>query len=443
MLIEKLKSYLPILAIFFLLGGVYLGYANVWLCVVAFIVALTKLNKEEFMFVMLMAGTEYFGVVARVVLGHFTVIPQFMIYIIVLFFLYDRISTLFRQNRMINYLFFFLLMFFFVSYLYGPQHAYSNTKLIRIFLYGLLCFWTFLIYNGESNINPMKLAYIFAIVGITYIVMGVTVYHFGMPSSILDFEYFGRHVQRGVDTFALSYHSVGLAALYGVVFLLSPTDDKHILKNKSVILLIILLFVALISQMRQGILGIVLLLFFRYIILMKNNTVYKMAGLLLLVGIGFFLTNDVQTDAFKTMSEAKNFEEMVNRSYDKAMEIMKKAPWFGLGLGGYSYDGKVAYPHNIFLEVINEMGFVNLLVIIVISLYAMKCNGFSWRSVNANDTYAILLLLAIFIRVNASGDLTENIYFFALLYSMGNRQYLMEVQKNIHLLPIYQDTNNR
>ena len=418
MLTEKLKSYFPILVILFLLGGVYLGYANVWLCVAAFVFALTRLNKEEFVFVMLMTGAEYFGAIARIFVG-FTVIPQFFIYIVVLAILCRRIVPLFHQNWMQNYLFFFLLIVFFVCYLYGPRHAYSNTKLIRIFLYGLLCFWTFLVYNSESDINPMKLVYIFALAGVTYIVMGGTVYHFGTPSSILDFGYFGRVVKMD-DGFSLSYHSVGLAALYGVALLLSPKDDKHIFQTKSVILLIILLFVALISQMRQGILGIVILLFFRYIILMKNNMVYKMAGLLLLVGIGLFLVNDVQTDAFRAMSEAKNFEEMVNRPYDKSMGIMEKAPWFGLGLGGYSCDGKVAYPHNIFLEVINEMGFVGLLLIVVISLCAMRYNGFSLRSLNANGTYAILLLLAIFIRINASSDLMENIYFFSLLFSMKN-----------------------
>lgn len=425
MLTEKLKSYFPILVILFLFGGVYLGYANVWLCVMAFLVALTRLNREEFVFVMLMTGAEYFGAVARIFVG-FTVIPQFFIYIMVLAILAQRIVPLFRQNRMANYLFFFLLMAFFISYLYGPQHAYSNIKLVRIFLYGLLCFWTFLIYNSESNINPMKLAYIFALAGVTYIVMGVTVYHFGTPSSILDFGYFGRHVQRSADTFTLSYHTVGMAALYGVVFLLSPADDKHILKSKTVVLLFILLFTALISQMRQGILGIFVLLVVRYVVLVKNNTGYKLVGMLLLAAIGLFMFNDVQTDAFKAMSEAKNFEEMINRPYDKALSIMDEYPLFGRGLGGYSYNGQVAYPHNIFLEIINEMGFVNLFVIIVISLYMMKYNEFSWKAINANGTYAILLLLAIFIRVNASGDLTENIYFFALLFSMGNRKYLLD-----------------
>ena len=421
MLTEKLKSYFPILVILFLLGGVYLGYANVWLCVAAFVVALTRLNKEEFVFVMLMTGAEYFGAVARIFMG-FTVIPQFFTYIVVLAILAQRIVPLFRQNRMANYLFFFLLIVFFISYLYGPHHAYSNTKLIRIFLYGLLCFWTFLIYNGESNISPIKLAYIFAIVGVTYIVMGVTVYHFGTPSSILDLGYFGRVVKMD-GGFSISYHSVGLAALYGVVFLLSPKDDKSILAPRSIVLLLILIFIALISQMRQGIFGILVLLFVRYVVLVKNNIGYKLAGMLLLAAIGLFLLNDVQTDAFKAMSEAKSFEGMVNRSYDKAMMIMGKVPWFGLGLGGYSYDGKVAYPHNIFLEVINEMGFVGLIAIVIISLCAMWYNGFSLKSLNANGTYAILLLLALFIRVNASNDLGENIYFFALLFSMQRMNY--------------------
>ena len=421
MLTEKLKNYLPILVILFLLGGVYFGYANVWLCVAAFLVALTRLNKEEFVFVMLMTGAEYFGAVARIFMG-FTVIPQFLIYILVLAILLQRIVPLFRQNRMANYLFFFLLIVFFISYLYGPQHTYSNIKLVRIFLYGLLCFWTFLIYNSESNINPMKLTYIFALVGVTYIVMGVTIYHFGTPSSIFDFGYFGRHIQHGANTFTLSYHTVGLAALYGVVFLLSPKDDKFILSPHSIILLLLFLFIALISQMRQGIFGILVLLFVRYMVLLKNKMGYKLIGMLFLVGIVLFMFNEVQTEAFQAVAKAQTFEEAVNRPYDKALAIMNESPFFGLGLGGYSDDGKIHYPHNVFLEVINERGFVGVLVIVVISLYAMWYNGFSLKSFNANGTYAILLLLAIFIRVNASGDLTENIYFFSLLYSMGNRQ---------------------
>ena len=144
--------------------------------------------------------------------------------------------------------------------------------------------------------------------------------------------------------------------------------------------------------------------------------------MLFLVGIVLFMFNEVQTEAFQSVAKAQTFEEAVNRPYDKALAIMNESPFFGLGLGGYSDDGKIHYPHNVFLEVINEMGFVGLLVIVVISLYAMWYNGFSLKSFNANGTYAILLLLAIFIRVNASGDLTENIYFFSLLYSMGNRQ---------------------
>lgn len=125
MLTEKLKSYFPLLVILFLLGGVYLGYANVWLCVAAFLVALTRLNREEFVFVMLMTGAEYFGAVARIFVG-FTVIPQFMVYLVVLAILFQRIVPLFNQNRMANYLFFFLLAVIAITYLYGPQHAIAT-----------------------------------------------------------------------------------------------------------------------------------------------------------------------------------------------------------------------------------------------------------------------------------------------------------------------------
>lgn len=416
-----LKEYLPILVIIFLLGGVYLGYANVWLCVAAFVIGLTRLNKEEFAFFMLLGGCEYFGVVGRILLGHFTLLPQFVCYLIVLLVIYPRIVPLFRQNRMANYLFFFLVSVFAISYLYGPQHAYSTTKLIRIAIYGLLCLWGFMLYNKSENISGTKLAYMFALAGVTYIITGVTIYHFGNPSSLFDFNYFRNHLafDNNVD-FAISYHSVGLAALYGIVFLLSNNNDRILFQKKSLILLLILFYIALISQMRQGILAIFLVLFFRFIMLVKYKVGYKFVGLLLIGIIAYFMFNSADSDAFQSVEQAKSFEEAVNRSYDKSLSIIKEYPLFGKGLGGYSDDGKVAYPHNIFLEIINEQGFVGLILVLIISLCAMRYNQFSWKATNANGSYAILLLLALFVRVNASSDLAENVYFFSLLFSIKN-----------------------
>ena len=178
--------------------------------------------------------------------------------------------------------------------------------------------------------------------------------------------------------------------------------------------------------MRQGILGILILLFFRYAILAKIPIHYKIIGIVLLIITSCFIFNDVQTDAFQSFGQARTFEELVNRPYDKAVTIMSEYPLFGKGLGGYSNDGLISYPHNIFLEIINEMGFAGLLAIIIISSSAIRHNNLSLRSLNANGTYTILLLLALFIRVNASGDLSENIYFFSLLFSTENKSFLNE-----------------
>lgn len=413
-------NYIQILILLFLLGGVYLGYANMWFCVIAFIFALIQLNKEEFIFVMLMTGAEYFGVVVRVFAGS-TIIPQFIGYLLVLLILSQRVGSLYKRYRIINNLFFVVLFLFVIAYLYGPQHAYSNMKLVRILLYGILCFWTFLIYNKAVDVNSQRLAYIFSIVAITYIVIGVTVYNFGHPSSILDFEYFGRvSFDKRFEDVTISYHSVGLAALYGVAFLLSPVDDRSILNIKNIGLLFLLVFIALVSQMRQGLVGILVLLCFRYIILVKGAIAYRLIGVLLLALIGSFLINDAQTESFQKVGEATTFEEAVNRSYDRSLMIIDESPFFGEGLGGYSSTGEASYPHNVFLEIVNELGFVGLFIILILSFYVMRCNHFSINATNANGTYVSLLLLAIFIRVNASGDLSDNIYFFSLLFATSN-----------------------
>ena len=123
--------------------------------------------------------------------------------------------------------------------------------------------------------------------------------------------------------------------------------------------------------------------------------------------------------------------------YTQALRIFLSFPNFlsGTGIGGFtvqyaSFDDKRGlYPHNIFLEMAAELGFLGLLAIFLLIFWSFK-DGFSLfkRKQESSSTYLSLTLLALFIflLLNSlvSGDINDNRILFT---SMA----LIQVGKNI------------
>ncbi|EQB64156.1 MAG: O-antigen polymerase [candidate division Zixibacteria bacterium RBG-1] len=112
--------------------------------------------------------------------------------------------------------------------------------------------------------------------------------------------------------------------------------------------------------------------------------------------------------------------------YTQALRTFLSFPYFlsGTGIGGFtvSYAGfddkRGIYPHNIFLEMASELGFLGLLAIFLLIFWSLK-DGFSLfkRNQDSNSTYLSLTLLALFIflLLNSlvSGDINDNRILFA------------------------------
>lgn len=107
--------------------------------------------------------------------------------------------------------------------------------------------------------------------------------------------------------------------------------------------------------------------------------------------------------------------------YSQALKIFLSFPYFlsGTGIGGFTVqyagfdDKRGIYPHNIFLEMASELGFLGLLAIFLLVFWSFR-DGFSLfkRNQDSGSTYLSLTLLALFIflLLNSlvSGDINDN-----------------------------------
>ncbi len=89
---------------------------------------------------------------------------------------------------------------------------------------------------------------------------------------------------------------------------------------------------------------------------------------------------------------------------------------FGIGIGGYNsfFDaGDVAiYPHNIFFEIVCELGIIGLLVFIFLLFFAFRLALHILRDSDGNQyftsiTLFTLLMFSVF-NASASGDINDN-----------------------------------
>ena len=124
--------------------------------------------------------------------------------------------------------------------------------------------------------------------------------------------------------------------------------------------------------------------------------------------------------------------ERLNR-YAKSLEVITAFPTFitGLGIGGFSvyYDGVDirSYPHNIFLEIGSELGFLGLLFFVLIVYFTVKRAISTIRRVKTgSDYFLILTILALFINMlinsSVSGDINDNRLLFTwigMIYSIS------------------------
>lgn len=321
-----------------------------------------------------------------------------------------------KQTKVIFWLFIILIVFF-IWFLLGPQHAYSKDKITYIFVIGITSLVGWFLYLNSDEIDIQSLATFNILSGLFYLSVAFDFFHFPRPSSLVDFDFFrATFVHMREEKLPFTYHNIGISAMIGISFLLSRKELSKVFKIKSLALIAMCLWIALMSQARQAIFGVVALFFLRTLLDKEIAFRKKLMTAVFIAIAGLAFITLIKSKAMESSLNASTSTGFFNRDYSGMLQ-QNRDYLLGSGLGGYSTDGKRLYPHNIILEILFELGFVGSLLI-YIPLLAPFLYGHR-LPFSATNQYAILPVAAFGIRAMASGDLTGSIEFISALVLLG------------------------
>ena len=317
-----------------------------------------------------------------------------------------------------------LVIIFLISYLYGPQHSYSKSKLIYIISIGSCSIIYWKVYCQSPKLQSLVLAQFLCLISLLFVYIAYDFYPFKHPAHIFDLDFFRSSfsfVKKSTDTdMVLTYHSVGIPAMMGIALILSSFELSKLRKRNVVTLLLPLIILLLIAQARQAIFGTFIILFIRLIIDTKISLDKKIWFSVILAFASFLILTNLKSEAIEDAMNATTLSQGLNRDYDNAFRTLETDFILGKGLGGFSTNGARAYPHNLFLELFCELGMVGTLLIVMIVFVPLVVKPDRFRLLTRSNFYALPLIAAIFIRSMISSDLIESITLITAIIVISN-----------------------
>lgn len=314
-----------------------------------------------------------------------------------------------------------LMGLFFVSMLVMGTYAYNVSKLTALITAGFFAYiaYCYILYNRDK-LDYYKLALYCAIFAIFLLQLNVVANHYGTPSSITDFAFY--RLQVGADMYtdlaesgilyATHYQFFGTMCTYGFALCLSLCK----LNVKQVILLLTFNIFAIGYTGARQYLLIMVVLFSIYILFMKAPVIIK--SLIILCGfvlVSYIVYNTIMSDYIEKISDSGLFAGSGREdTIERGMALFKQHPIFGVGFGGYNmYGDYKVYPHNMFVELLAEVGITGLIIIVLIELSNIK--GMRVLLDSKHNTYLMYVVMALFLRSMISLSMTGNIVLFSVL----------------------------
>lgn len=320
-----------------------------------------------------------------------------------------------------------ILISFGLSAFLNHNGEFYDTKFYSIFIFGTLSFIAFAItFNNSRKINAQQLGVMFIIWGVYMIRLAIDINNLPGPSNILSFDFmrqqtniYAAHAIVDADDFTISYHLPGFLAIVGLSFYFISSKVKPF-KSTAVILIIVLLTI-LYSGGRQNLLGFILL-FLVYIVTKKEYSFAKKASIISVSIVGTVaMLLSIKSDSIQRIVSSDSVAAATENS-GRAIHYIMGWNYFlenkltGIGIGLHDYGSKhLGFPHNLFIELLAEVGLLGTLFVMVLTTKSLFKNYFK---IKVNKIY-LLLLVPFFIRAMISGSLTTNIIVFSFVFSLS------------------------
>lgn len=318
-------------------------------------------------------------------------------------------------------------IFFIFSLFYTPGQGYALDKTLRFFS---LTSWAFIapfiLIRNKASLDKFLNACIFASTAVSLYVL----YQYFTANNVASWSRIGveggnvlglaRLAGLGVISIVvlfvyrnvnLRYKLMSFAGIGIISFTLLLTGSRMPLL--SMIITLILLFPLSFKFKKQaitynkGIFSIVIMLIITCILLIPfkekiEPMVYRLHVLISEDGGGASVSG--RTDRYET-----------------AFDMWKESMFFGKGVGSFPlyYSGldEREYAHNIFLEVLSELGLVGFLPLVLLLVLAVwKILHYrKYDKFNLSQLCVLLLTFFMFLNINVTGDINDNRVFFTLL----------------------------
>lgn len=415
---NRLENLIPWLILLLMHSETKSAFGLSLLSIILLLISFIKLNKETKGIVLILFSAPIFVLLFRILGFSITALPLSLgLGIYLLRTSWGKISN----KVIISYL--GLVAIFIIWFIYGPQHAYAQTKLNMSIIIGAGSIFAWNSLMGIEPVEAKKLARILIAISLFYMSVALEFFGFAYPSSIFDFDSFRvgfTNYIKTSDDIPFTYHSMGVPILFAcALFLASPDILKKSQKVDDIILLILCLYLVLLSQARQAILGVFLVTALRVWLSQTLSSAYKAALIIGSTGILLILFIGLETTAFTQATSEGNLA--VNRNYDRAFDLIKDSPFLGVGLGGYSLTGIREYPHSIFWELLSEFGLLGLTLVIVFSSSRIILNPRkAIHYVNQHGQIPLLIIVAFGVRALSSSDLTESIVWLVAIITYNS-----------------------
>ena len=185
-----------------------------------FILSLYSMNNETRGFALMCFAAPVLGALFFVL--HIPLTAYFICLFLGLVFLRNYIKSSLNINEEFIY-FGLLVIIFLIAYLYGPQHSYSNFKLIYIISIGFCSIIYWKVYCQSPKLQSLALAQFLCLISLLFIYIAFDFYPFKHPAHIFDLDFFRSSfsfIKKSTDM-VLTYHSVGIPAMMGIALILS------------------------------------------------------------------------------------------------------------------------------------------------------------------------------------------------------------------------------
>lgn len=328
----------------------------------------------------------------------------------------------YRNSWLSNFkplLFFIIVVLFSIITTAGGN--YSATKFSAMLMNAVIftiAFSHLLLFPNKhslGHIGVMYVLYSLFLLGYMNELMGVKISTNSLLYSFAAFRYdINEYLAGDKEIFHINYQDVGMHGCIGLVLILF-SEDKNAKRFRSMVVILSGLIVWY-AAARQAIL-LFAVIWLTYFALYKGLS-FKNIILLSLLIIGvytLFLNLDTQSLDF-LMGSTEGKESARHRIVQTAMSQFYANPLTGVGFGRFYIDGEYGCnEHNLFVELLTEMGIIGFLVYICSSIFPLfKC----YHRIKGNiHFYApfLLILLSYLLRSMVSSDLRETIVILILI----------------------------